>query len=59
MKCKIISIGDELLIGQVINSNAAEMSQMLTSISVEVEEVLTVADDHNAIVLCVVVTATV
>ena len=36
MKAVLISIGDELLIGQVINSNAAFIGQQLTSIGVEV-----------------------
>ena len=49
MKAVLISIGDELLIGQVINSNAAFIGQQLTSIGVEVFQILAVADDHKAI----------
>ena len=49
MKAVLISIGDELLIGQVINSNAAFIGQQLTSIGVEVLQILAVADDRKAI----------
>lgn len=49
MKSIIISIGDELLIGQTINTNAAWMGSELNKIGVEVLEVLTISDDGNAI----------
>lgn len=49
MKAVLISIGDELLIGQVINSNAAFIGQQLTSIGIEVLQILAVADDRKAI----------
>lgn len=49
MKCGIISIGDELLIGQVVNSNAAVIGQYLTGIGVEVGSVVTIGDDLNEI----------
>ncbi len=44
MRCEIISIGDELLIGQVINTNAAWMAQELNKIGVAVMQ-MTVASD--------------
>ena len=49
MKSSIINIGDELLIGQVVNTNAAYMSQALTSAGIAVGEVCTVGDDAAAI----------
>lgn len=49
MKVSIISIGDELLIGQVVNTNASWMSQLLTENSFQVTEVLTVSDDGESI----------
>lgn len=49
MKVNIINIGDELLIGQVVNSNAATMSQKLTAAGMEVNEVLVVGDRGDAI----------
>ena len=44
MKVSIINIGDELLIGQVVNSNAAEMARMLTGAGIDVAETLVVGD---------------
>lgn len=45
MKALLISIGDELLIGQTINTNAAWIGARLTDIGIKVEEVLTIPDD--------------
>jgi len=45
----IISIGDELLIGQVINTNAATMAQKLNSVGILVRETATVGDDEAQI----------
>lgn len=45
MKVSIINIGDELLIGQVVNTNASRMSQMLIGAGMDVEEVATIADN--------------
>lgn len=49
MKVSIINIGDELLIGQVVNTNASTMSQMLISVGIDVNEVVTIGDDGDAI----------
>ncbi|MBR3529376.1 MAG: competence/damage-inducible protein A [Bacteroidales bacterium] len=49
MNVSIINIGDELLIGQVVNSNAASMSKMLIAAGMEVKEVAVVADRADAI----------
>ncbi len=53
MKAEIISIGDELLIGQVINTNAAWMGERLTEAGVEVDRVVTISDDRDAIVAAI------
>jgi nicotinamide-nucleotide amidase len=45
----IISIGDELLIGQVINSNASWMGQKLSSQGMRINCMVAVADTHDAI----------
>ena len=45
----IVSIGDELLIGQVINSNASWMGQQLSGQGLNVGRMLAVADTHKAI----------
>lgn len=49
MNCIIVSIGDELLIGQTINTNAGWMGMELNKHGVEVTQVLTISDDFEAI----------
>lgn len=48
-KVSIISIGDELLIGQTINTNAAYIGEQLTSIGYQVIRNFTVGDDKDDI----------
>lgn len=50
MKAEIISIGDELLIGQTINTNAAWMGQELNKIGVDVYQVSAISDDKEHII---------
>ena len=45
VRAELISIGDELLIGQVINTNAATLSKALNSTGIRVSRVTTVGDD--------------
>lgn len=49
MTITIINIGDELLIGQVVNSNASTMGQLLTAAGMEVRRTVVVGDDYAAI----------
>jgi nicotinamide-nucleotide amidase len=49
MKAEIISIGDELLIGQTINSNSSFIADKLTEIGVDVNWITTVGDNENQI----------
>jgi nicotinamide-nucleotide amidase len=49
MKAEIISIGDELLIGQVINTNATWIAQQLQEIGVTVKYISAIADDADDI----------
>lgn len=49
MKATIINIGDELLIGQVVNTNATYMSRALTMSGIAVVEVCTIGDSSEAI----------
>ncbi len=49
MKVTIINIGDELLIGQVVNTNASTMSRLLTAASMEVCKTLVVGDVYKDI----------
>jgi nicotinamide-nucleotide amidase len=46
MKAEIISIGDELLIGQVINSNQAAIAEKLNSIGIYGDKMTTVGDNE-------------
>lgn len=46
MNATIISIGDEILIGQVLNTNAAYIYEKLNSVGIEVARILTVGDDE-------------
>lgn len=49
MTSEIISIGDELLIGQVINTNQAFIAEKLNSAGISVESMTTVGDNESAI----------
>ena len=49
MKAEIISIGDELLIGQVINSNQAFIAEKLNSIGIYADTMTTVGDNEDEI----------
>ena len=49
MISEIITIGDELLIGQVINTNQAFISDKLNSVGIFTEQMLTVGDVESAI----------
>jgi nicotinamide-nucleotide amidase len=49
MNATIISIGDELLIGQVVNTNAASIAKDLNSVGIAVGTIITVGDDPKAI----------
>jgi nicotinamide-nucleotide amidase len=49
MKAEIISIGDELLIGQVINSNQAYIAEKLNSVGIFGDKMTTIGDDENEI----------
>ncbi|MBP8849906.1 MAG: competence/damage-inducible protein A [Breznakibacter sp.] len=50
MKAEIISIGDELLIGQVINTNSAWISKQLNNVGFDIHRVTTISDDALEIV---------
>lgn len=45
MTCEIITIGDELLIGQVINTNQAFIAEQLNSVGIFTEKMTTVGDN--------------
>ncbi len=49
MKAEIITIGDEILIGQIVDTNSAWMGQQLNMLGIEVYQVTSVHDDHDHI----------
>lgn len=49
MKAEIITIGDELLIGQVINTNQAYIAEKLNEVGVFVERMTTIGDNRRDI----------
>lgn len=49
MKTEIITIGDEILIGQIVDTNSAWMGQQLNLHGIEVYQVTSVHDDHDHI----------
>ncbi|MCC6727464.1 MAG: CinA family nicotinamide mononucleotide deamidase-related protein [Saprospiraceae bacterium] len=50
MQVHILTIGDELLIGQIIDTNSAKMAQMLLEIGAKVTGRTAVGDEHEAII---------
>ena len=49
MRAEIITIGDELLIGQVVDTNSAWMAQRLNEIGIELYQITSVHDDRDHI----------
>ncbi len=49
MKAEIITIGDELLIGQVIDSNSAWIAEQLNSIGIKVKQISSISDNSEHI----------
>ena len=52
MNATLLSIGDELLIGQTINTNAAWISQKMNEIGVDVIHHITLSDERQDIIDC-------
>ena len=50
MNCTIVTIGDELLIGQTIDTNSAWIGQQLNGIGAQVHEILSVSDSAEHII---------
>jgi len=50
MKAEIVTIGDEILIGQIVDTNSAWMGQQLNRLGIEVYQVTSVHDDHDHII---------
>ena len=50
IKAKIITIGDELLLGQVVNTNASWLGEQLNLNGFQLESVLTIGDGEKDII---------
>lgn len=49
MRVEIITIGDEILIGQVVDTNSAWIGQQLNAIGASVQRITSISDDLSAI----------
>jgi nicotinamide-nucleotide amidase len=50
MKAELVSIGDEILIGQIINTNAVFLAKELNRIGVEIAQISSISDQKEIIV---------
>ncbi|PWA05089.1 CinA family nicotinamide mononucleotide deamidase-related protein [Flavobacterium psychrotolerans] len=49
MKATIVTIGDEILIGQIIDTNSGFIAQSLDKIGIEINEMISISDDKQHI----------
>jgi len=49
MLAEIITIGDEILIGQIVDTNSAWMAQQLNNVGIRVKQISSVSDDRQHI----------
>lgn len=49
-QASICTIGDEILIGQVVDTNSSHISQALNSLGIKVNRMVSIGDDHDAII---------
>ncbi|TDE04102.1 CinA family nicotinamide mononucleotide deamidase-related protein [Flavobacterium hiemivividum] len=49
MKATIVTIGDEILIGQIVDTNSAFIAKSLDKIGVEINEMISISDDKKHI----------
>ena len=49
MKAAIITIGDEILIGQIVDTNSAFIAKSLDRIGVEIYEMISISDSKQHI----------
>ncbi|MFT4973110.1 MAG: nicotinamide-nucleotide amidase, partial [Saprospiraceae bacterium] len=50
MKATIVTIGDEILIGQIVDTNSAFIAKSLDKIGVEISEMISISDDKSHII---------
>jgi nicotinamide-nucleotide amidase len=49
MQAEIITIGDEILIGQIVDTNSAWIGQKLNEIGISIKQISSISDDRNDI----------
>ena len=50
MKAELVSIGDEILIGQIVNTNAVFLAKALNKIGIEIIQITSISDDKESII---------
>ena len=50
MTCTIVTIGDEILIGQIVDTNSAWLAQQLNGIGIKVTEIISASDNSQHII---------
>lgn len=54
MKAEIITIGDELLLGQVVDTNSAWLGQFLDSLNITIQQITSISDTKASIIQALV-----
>ena len=49
MKAELITIGDEILIGQIVNTNSVFLAKVLNKIGIEIAQIISISDEPTAI----------
>ena len=52
MRAAIITIGDEILIGQIVDTNSAWIAEQLNLLGIEVTEIRSISDNNEIIIEC-------
>ena len=50
MKATIVTIGDEILIGQIVDTNSVSIAKKLNNIGITISEKLSIGDSKEAII---------
>ena len=50
MKATIVTIGDEILIGQIVDTNSVSIAKKLNNIGITIAEKLSIGDSKEAII---------
>ncbi len=53
MKTDIITIGNEILIGQIVDTNSAWLANELTKIGTEIRQIISISDEEQEIISCI------